>query len=157
MATGRLIAVELDPTSIGRAAPDIEHERKIAIADLMDEGRIDLPGESDGSYLLGLSLIDDKLAVSLNDQGGDCLAHSAMALPPIRKLVRDYFLVCDSYYAAVRTATPEQIEAIDMGRRSLHDEGSILLKERMEARMGLDFETARRLFTLVCALLWKGS
>jgi len=152
----RLIAVELDPASIGRGAPEVEHERKVAITDLMADGHIDPVGQAGGDYRLYLAVIDEKLTVSLDDQGGTRLAHSAVALAPIRKLVRDYFLICDSYYAALRTATPEQIEAIDMGRRSLHDEGSSLLKDRLAEQMGLDFDTARRLFTLVCALLWKG-
>jgi len=156
MASGRLIAVELDIASIGRGAPEVEHERKVAIADLVEDGRLDLLGREGGSYRMKGSLVDEKLTFTLLGGDEERLAQSALALAPVKKLVRDYFLICDSYYAALKTATPERIEAIDMGWRSLHDEGSTMLKERLEERIGLDFDTARRLFTLVCALLWKG-
>ena len=156
LTTGRLIAVELDPGSIGRGSQEVEHERQLAIADLMDEGRVETAGRSSGRYRMKLSLVDEKLGIAVLDEDGGRLAQSTVALPPLKKLVRDYFLICDSYYAALKTATPEQIEAIDMGRRSVHDEGSTMLRDRLQERMALDFETARRLFTLVCALLWKG-
>ena len=152
----RLVAVELDPGSIGRSSPDIEHERATAIYDLLDGNRFEPAGLPPGAFRLRLAINDGKLVFDIgreNDQGG--VTH-ILSLTPFRRLVQDYFLVCDSYYAAIRTATPSRIEAIDMGRRALHDEGSALLRDRLAGKIELDFETARRLFTLICALYRKG-
>jgi len=154
--TGRLIAVELDAASIGRSTADVEHERNIAIYDLIEDNRFVLPGHPTGGYRLHLSIRDNRLVFDIRDEADSPLVLHMLSLTPLRKIVKDYFLICDSYYAAIRTATPSQIETIDMGRRGVHDEGSRLLMQRLAGKIMVDFETARRLFTLVCALHWKG-
>ncbi|HKQ54379.1 MAG TPA: UPF0262 family protein [Methyloceanibacter sp.] len=152
----RLVAVILDEASIGRANRDVEHEREVAIYDLIESNRFEPLGHAGGPYALKISLVEQRLVleVMLAD-GAPVIAH-VLSLTPLRRVVRDYFMVCDSYYAAIRTATPSQIEAIDMGRRGLHNEGSELLVERLKDKIAVDFDTARRLFTLICALHWKG-
>lgn len=154
--TGRLVSVELDAASIGRSTADVEHERNIAIYDLIEDNRFVLPGHPTGGYRLHLSVRDNRLVFDVRDEQDQPLVLHLLSLTPLRKIVKDYFLICDSYYAAIRTATPSQIETIDMGRRGVHDEGSRLLMQRLAGKIIVDFETARRLFTLVCALHWKG-
>ena len=153
---GRLVAVELDGASIGRSTPDVDHERRIAIYDLIEDNRFVLPGHPVGPYRLHLAVRDGRLVFDVRDADDGPLVLHILSLTPLRKIVRDYFTICDSYYAAIRTATPSQIETIDMGRRGVHDEGSELLMQRLAGKIIVDFETARRLFTLVCALHWKG-
>lgn len=153
---GRLVAVELDAGSIVRSTPDVEHERRIAIYDLIEDNRFVLPGHAVGGYRLHLAVRDNRLVFDIRDAEDHPLVQHLLSLTPLRKIVRDYFTICDSYYAAIRTATPSQIETIDMGRRGIHDEGSQLLMDRLAGKILVDFETARRLFTLVCALHWKG-
>jgi uncharacterized protein (UPF0262 family) len=152
----RLVAITLDEDSIGRGTPDVEHERQIAIYDLLERNHFALQDHDGGPYALRLSVADGKLSlgVSLAD-GTPCMTH-ILSLTPLRRIVKDYFMICDSYYAAIRTATPSQIESIDMGRRSLHNEGSDLLINRLDGKIEVDFETARGLFTLISVLLWKG-
>lgn len=156
-STRRLVAVTLDQASIGRSNRDIEHERAIAIYDLIEENSFAPCGDTDaGPYLLNVSLADGRLVLEVSRQDGAPVVSHHLSLSPLRRVVKDYFLVCESYYSAIRTASPSQIEAIDMGRRGLHNEGSELLRERLKDKIELDFGTARRLFTLVCALHWKG-
>ncbi|MDE2579883.1 MAG: UPF0262 family protein [Hyphomicrobiales bacterium] len=154
--TNRLVAITLDESSIGRGTADQEHEREIAIYDLIDENTFGVPGVDRGPYTLGIALHDAKLALEIKTEGGDAIVAHILSLTPFRKILKDYFLVCESYYAAIRTATPAQIEAIDMGRRGLHNEGANLLAERLKGKIDTDMDTARRLFTLVTALHWKG-
>jgi uncharacterized protein (UPF0262 family) len=149
--TGRLVAVTLDESSIGRSSPDVEHERAVAIYDLIEENAFRPAGHEGGPYALNLRLVFD---IRLSD-GSPVIAH-LLSLAPFSRIVKDYFTVCDSYYAAIRGATPDRIEALDMARRSLHDEGSHVLMERLRRKVELDFGTARRLFTLVTVLHWKG-
>jgi uncharacterized protein (UPF0262 family) len=152
----RLVAVTLDENSIGRSSPDIEHERAVAIYDLLEENSFAPEGNARGPYKLNLGITGNRLVFDIrNAHDGPVMAH-LLSLTPLRRIVKDYFMICDSYYAAIRTATPERIEAIDMGRRALHDEGSQLLMERLKHKVAVDFETARRLFTLICVLHWKG-
>lgn len=153
---GRLVAIELDPGSIAPASADVEHERATAIYDLLEDNRFQLVGHEGDTFRLRLSMVENKLVFDLDDGDGGRLMTHILSLTPLRKVVRDYFLICDSYYAAIRSASAPQIEAIDMGRRGLHDEGSTILRERLDGKIAVDFETARRLFTLVCALHWKG-
>lgn len=152
----RLVDVELDD-SIGRSTPDVEHERAVAIFDLIEENCFHPVGDDkSGPYRLKLSLMDSKLIFSIGrEDGGDVVTH-ILSLTPFRKIVKDYFLICESYYEAIRSATPSQIEAIDMGRRGLHNEGSQTLQERLKGKIEMDMDTARRLFTLVCVLHWRG-
>jgi uncharacterized protein (UPF0262 family) len=152
----RLIDVELDE-SIGRSTPDIEHERAVAIFDLIEENSFQpTSDEGNGPYRLKLSLIDSKLVFAVSREDGTPVVTHILSLTPFRRIVKDYFLICESYYAAIRSATPSQIEAIDMGRRGLHNEGSQTLKERLSGKIDIDFNTARRVFTLVCVLHWRG-
>ena len=152
----RLVAVTLDESSIGRSGPDIEHERAVAIYDLIEENSFQPAGNARGPFKLHLSITGNRLVFDIrNAHDGPVMAH-LLSLTPLRRIVKDYFLICDSYYEAIRTATPDRIEALDMGRRALHDEGSQLLMERLKNKVTVDFETARRLFTLICVLHWKG-
>lgn len=153
---GRLISVEIDEASVVRSTPDVEHERAVAIYDLVEDNRFRPSGHVGGEYRLKISIAEQKLVLAIADGEARPVAMHILSLTPLRRLVRDYFLICDSYYAAIRTASPSKIEAIDMGRRGLHDEGSTVLRERLKDKIDIDFETARRLFTLVCALHWKG-
>jgi uncharacterized protein (UPF0262 family) len=152
----RLVAVELDEESIARSTPDIEHERAVAIYDLIEENEFEPLGDDAGPYRLRLSLVEKRLVFSVASEGGDPVVTHILSLTPLRKVVKDYFLICESYFEAIKTATPSQIEAIDMGRRGVHNEGSRILMERLEGKIRVDMQTARRLFTLVCALHWKG-
>lgn len=152
----RLIDVELDET-IGQSTPDIEHERAVAIFDLIEENSFSPVGDSAGGpYRLCLSLVEKRLIFTITRENGELVATHILSLSPLRKIVKDYFLICESYYAAIRSATPSRIEAIDMGRRGLHNEGSQTLMNRLEGKIDIDFDTARRLFTLVCVLHWRG-
>ncbi|MFM2423062.1 MAG: hypothetical protein RL291_1592 [Pseudomonadota bacterium] len=155
--TDRLIAVDLDAASIARAHPNIDHERQVAIYDLLEENRFAVNGRKDGPYRLLLGIVEDRLsfAVSPAEKPGEPYTF-VLSLTPFRRVVKDYILICDSYYQAIKTAPPSRIQAIDMGRRGLHDEGSRLLTERLEGKITLDHDTSRRLFTLIVALHWKG-
>lgn len=151
----RLIAVTLDDSSIGRAAPDIEHERAVAIYDLIEENSFALKDQP-GPYRLLLSHADKRLVFDVRSEAGEPLVTHILSLTPFRKVVKDYFLICESYHQAIRSGSPSRIEAIDMGRRGVHNEGSQVLKDRLAGKIEVDFNTARRLFTLVCALQWRG-
>lgn len=154
-STRRLCDVVLDET-IGRATPDVEHERAVAIFDLIEENVFEPVGHADGPYQLNLSLVDSRLVFSILSERGEQIATHILSLTPFRRIVKDYFLICESYYEAIRTSSPSQIEAIDMGRRGVHNEGSQTLMDRLKGKIDMDFDTARRLFTLVCVLHWRG-
>jgi uncharacterized protein (UPF0262 family) len=155
-AARRLVAITLDEGSIGRSNADVEHERAVAIYDLLEENVFAPTGHDGGPYTLHLGISENRLAFDIRLSDGTALIVHMLSLTPFRKIVKDYFLVCESYYQAIRTALPSQIEAIDMGRRGLHDEGSRLLMDRLAGKVEVDFDTARRLFTLICVLHWKG-
>lgn len=157
MAKGdfRLCDVVLDET-IGRSTPDVEHERAVAIFDLIEENSFEPVGHAGGPYRLLLSLVDSKLVFSIRTEAGENVATHILSLTPFRRIIKDYFMICESYYEAIRSSTPSQIEAIDMGRRGIHNEGSQTLMDRLSGKINLDFDTARRLFTLVCVLYWRG-
>jgi uncharacterized protein (UPF0262 family) len=152
----RIVAVTLDEESIGRSGPDIEHERAIAIYDLVEQNLFAPEGVDDGPFTLHLSITGNRLVFDIKREDGAPVIAHLLSLTPFRRIVKDYFMICDSYYQAIRTATPDRIEAIDMGRRGIHDEGSRTLQERLKGKVRVDFETARRLFTLICVLHWKG-
>ncbi len=152
----RLISVTLDENSIGRGSADQEHERAIAVYDLIEENSFALIGHAGGPYALSISLMDAKLVFDVRDQNGGSVITHILSLTPFKRILKDYFMICDAYYAAIRTATPSRIEAIDMGRRGLHNEGAQLLAERLKGKIDTDSDTARRLFTLITALHWKG-
>ena len=155
-STQRLVKITLDEGSIGRSGPDIEHERAVAIYDLLEDNAFAPVDHDGGPYALHLSITENRLVFDIRLEDGTPLMAHLLSLTPLRRIVKDYFLICDSYYKAIRTATPSQIEAIDMGRRGLHNEGSELLMERLKEKISVDFDTARRLFTLICVLHWKG-
>jgi uncharacterized protein (UPF0262 family) len=155
-ARNRLVSVSLDEASISRGAADQEHERQIAIYDLIDENSFALPGRDAGPYGLKIALQDAKLVLEIADENGTPLVAHIISLSPFRGLLKDYFMICESYYAAIRTAMPSQIEAIDMGRRAIHNEAAEVLLERLKGKIECDRDTARRIFTLVVALHWKG-
>jgi uncharacterized protein (UPF0262 family) len=152
----RLISVTLDEESIGRSNPDVEHERKIAIYDLLEQNSFTPVGRHHGPYALHLSINGNRLVFDIRREDGAHVVAHLFSLTPLRRIVKDYYLICDSYYQAIRTATPDKIEAIDMSRRSLHNEGSRILMDRLKDKVRIDIDTARRLFTLICVLHWKG-
>ncbi|MEL7428782.1 MAG: UPF0262 family protein [Pseudomonadota bacterium] len=153
----RLVDIVLDDASIGRATPDVEHERAVAIFDLIEENTFH-PVNDDvgGPYKLVLSVMESRLVFNISRENGEQVVVHMLSLTPFKKVIKDYFLICESYYEAIRTSTPSQIEAIDMGRRGLHNEGSQTLNERLKGKIEIDFDTARRLFTLICVLHWRG-
>jgi uncharacterized protein (UPF0262 family) len=155
-STQRLVKVTLDEGSIGRSSSDIEHERAVAIYDLLEDNSFAPVDHEGGPYALHLSISENRLVFDIRNEDGTPVMAHLFSLTPLRRIVKDYFLICDSYYKAIRTSTPSQIEAIDMGRRGLHNEGSELLMERLKEKIAVDFDTARRLFTLICVLHWKG-
>jgi len=152
----RLVKVTLDEGSIGRSSQDIEHERAVAIYDLLEDNSFAPLDHDGGPYALHLSIAENRLVFDIRNEDGTPVMAHLFSLTPLRRIVKDYFLICDSYYKAIRTSTPSQIEAIDMGRRGLHNEGSELLMERLKEKIASDFDTARRLFTLIGVLHWKG-
>lgn len=155
-ATGKLVNVVLDEGSIARSTQDVEHDRAVAIYDLLEENSFQ-PQEADaGEFDLKLSLVERKLVMEINTATGAPIVTHVLSLSPLRRIIKDYDLICESYYEAIRHSTPSQIEAIDMGRRGVHNEAAQILKERLEGKVEIDMPTARRLFTLVYALQLKG-
>src|SRR5947207_4035955 len=152
----RIVAVTIDQERMGRSGPDIEHERAIAIDDLIEKNLFAPEGADKGPFTLLIGITGNRLMFDIRRENGTPVVAHLLSLTPFRRIVKDYFMICDSYYEAIRTATPDKIEAIDMGRRGIHDEGSRTLQERLKGKVRVDFETARRLFTLICVLHWKG-
>lgn len=155
-------ALTLDAASIKPGNPNIEHEREVAIYDILESNHFELVGRDDGPYELVIGVADDKLvftatpAKATNAAQDSGTAVITVPMLPLRRVIKDYFLVCESYFDAIRNAPPSRIQQIDVGRRALHDEGATLLSERLGGRISLDATTARRLFTLACALHWRG-
>lgn len=152
----RLSSIVLDPKSLGRANSNIEHEREVAIFDLLDGNVFAVDGADLGPYKLNLSVAEDRLLFTATTEDDSEVAQHSVPLTTLKRIIKDYFLVCESYYEAVRSAPPARIQAIDVSRRSLHGEGSKELSERLAPKITVDDDTARRLFTLVCSLHWKG-
>jgi len=148
----RLIDVTLDEGSLAPASTNAEHERRIALFDLKESNSFAVIGEDKGPYQLSIAHIEGRFAFDVMDEAGERVVLHYLATSVMRKLVKDYTLICESYHNAIRTASPSQIEAIDMGRRGLHNDAAEILQSALEDRFALDLETARRLFTLVCAL-----
>ena len=156
LTRNRLIEITLDQKSLGRVNANIEHEREVAIFDILDGNAFAVDGIDQGPYKLNLSVIEDRLVLMIvTESDAEVLQHQ-IALTPLKRIMKDYFLVCESYYEAVRTAPPARIQAIDVSRRALHDEGSLVLREKLASQIIVDDDTSRRLFTLVCSLHWKG-
>ena len=146
----RLESIEIDELSLAPATRDVEHERQVAIFDLLEENSFQPEGAEHGPYALKISLQDGRLALDITAEAFE--RRHLLSMTPFKSIIRDYFMICESYYDAIRHAAPSQIEAVDMGRRGLHNEGSEKLRERLEGKIALDLDTARRLFTLICAL-----
>ena len=154
--TSRLVNISLDERTVVRRNADVEHERAVAIFDLLEENHFALAGDRTGPYSLHLSVQENRLLFDVRDEAEQPIETVALPLAPFRRIVKDYFVVCESYFDAIKTSSPSKIEAIDMGRRGLHNEGSEILRERLDGRIEVDFDTARRLFTLLCVLHVRG-
>ena len=157
----RITQIELDDANLPPPTPEIAQERKVAIYDLLENNTFILPQREDrsvpeGPYRLGLSIRDKRLVFDVNTEGDEKAAEFHLSLSPFRQVVKDYFQICESYFEAVKTLPPSQIETIDMARRGIHNEGSRVLQERLEGKVELDADTARRLFTLICVLHYGG-
>jgi uncharacterized protein (UPF0262 family) len=152
----RIVKIALDERSVVRRNADIEHERAVAIFDLIEENSFAPAGDLAGPFHLNLGLEENRLILEIRSTAEEPLERVTLPLTPFRGIIKDYFLICESYYQAIRTASPSRIEAIDMGRRGLHNEGSELLRERLADKVAIDLDTARRLFTLICVLHIRG-
>ena len=155
----RIIAIDIDDSGLPPPTAEIEQERRVAIFDLLEENSFVLPARADrpvpeGPYRLSLSIRERRLVFDISTEAGDPAAEFHLSLGPFRQVVKDYFQICESYYTAVRTQPPSQIETVDMARRGIHDEGARTLQERLEGKAEVDRPTARRLFTLICVLHW---
>jgi uncharacterized protein (UPF0262 family) len=152
----RLSAITLDERSVVHRSRAIEQEREVAIFDILEQNSFRLEGSDHGPYHLTLGLEENRLVLDVALEDGTPHGKVHLSLTPLRKVVKDYFLVCENYYKAIRTAPPYQIEALDMARKTLHDEGAHELQARLDGKVQTDFDTARRLFTLVCVLQMRG-
>ncbi|MFW8636729.1 UPF0262 family protein [Cribrihabitans pelagius] len=157
----RISHIELDDRNLPPPTPEIEQERKVAIYDLIEDNTFVLPGKEgrgapEGPYHLGLAIRDKRLVFDVNTEDGGKAAEFHLSLSPFRQVVKDYYQICESYFTAVKTLPPSQIETIDMARRGIHNEGSRVLQERLEGKAEVDADTARRLFTLICVLHFGG-
>lgn len=158
---GKIIEIVLDDSALPPPTPEIEQERKVAMFDLLEENSFDLPAREgrdapDGPYKLGLSIRQKRLVFEISTQDSGSAGEFHLSLGPFRQVVKDYFQICESYFDAVKTAAPSQIETIDMARRGIHNEGARILQERLEGKADVDNDTARRLFTLICVLHFGG-
>ena len=153
-----IVDIELVQSSLLRKLPEVEHEREVAIFDLLEKNKFKLNGDniSIGPYKLRLSFKDGNITFLVSNKDNEFIKNVILSIKPFRRLIKDYFLVCESYYDAIKTMSPKQIEAIDMGRRSLHNEGAEILKDRMSKHVEIDASTARRFFTLLCVLQIRG-
>lgn len=154
--SARIISIRLDSASIVRWSREVEHERQVAVFDLLECNTFELVNGFCGPYQVELSLREANLIFTVDDANGANRCEITLSMRPFRRLIKDYFMICESYFQAIRTASPSRIEAIDMGRRGLHNEGAEKLAEALEGKIRLDSETARRLFTLVCVLHVRG-
>lgn len=154
--TKRIASIVLDEASVVRRTPEIEHERKVAIFDLLEENTFAPVGSEGGPYSLHLAIEENRLVFDIRNEAEDPHGKVILSLSPFRKIIKDYFLICESYYEAIRSASPSKIESIDMGRRGLHNEGAELLTARLDGKITIDHDTSRRLFTLICVLHMKG-
>lgn len=152
----RIVDIQLDHGSIIRWSREVDHERQVAIFDLLENNSFALVDGFAGPYRIELSLREANLIITVTDDDGGERTEISLSTRPFRKLIKDYFLICESYFDAIRTATPSRIEAIDMGRRGLHNDGAAQLVEALEGKIRIDEETARRLYTLICVLHIRG-
>ncbi|MEE8351631.1 MAG: UPF0262 family protein [Rhodospirillales bacterium] len=149
----RIVSIFLDEKSVVRRAAHVEHERKVAVYDLLEENYFAPVDDDAGPYTLRLSIEENRLVFDVwNEEDSVALIKFSLPLNTFRRIVKDYFMVCESYFEAIKTAPPSRIESLDMGRRGLHNEGSDILRERLKDKVEIDRATARRLFTLLCVL-----
>ena len=156
MSDQKMVGIFLDERSVVSRSAQVDHERKVAIYDLIQENSFKRAGDFPGPYNLYLSIAENRLIFDVRDTGDNELTRFVQPLSSLRAVIKDYFMVCDSYYRAIKISTPSKIEAIDMGRRSLHNEGAKILQERLAQKVEIDTHTARRLFTLICVLHIRG-
>ncbi len=155
----KLVSIEIDDKGLAPPTPEIEQERKVAIFDLLEDNSFTLPERDgrdvpEGPFKLSLAIRERRLVFDLDTESGEKAAEFHLSLGPFRQVVKDYFQICESYFDAVKMMPPSQIEAIDMARRGIHNEGARVLQERLEGKAVIDIDTARRLFTLICVLHW---
>lgn len=151
----RLVEVTLDEATIPRGVADRDHERAVAIFDLVEDNSFGVPGRDEGPYRLRIAQSESRLNFEVRSHSGESVVEFSVSMTPFRPLLKDYFLVCETYYSAIRTASPRQIEAIDRERSALHNEGAALVAARFADKVDIDEATSRRLFTLISALHWK--
>ncbi len=154
--TRRLAGIALDEASLVRRSPEVEHERAVAIFDLLENNDFALSNGAGGPYRLRLGVQENRLVFDVRGEDDERRGEVRLSLTPFRSVIRDYFTIRETYYEAIKTASPSRIETIDMGRRSLHDEGADILRERLAGKIDMDTDTARRLFTLICVLHMRG-
>ncbi|MGR3493245.1 MAG: UPF0262 family protein [Shimia sp.] len=152
----KIIAITLDDSALPPPTPEIEQERRVAMFDLLEENSFALPGRAEGPYKLNLAIRDRRLVLDILTEAEAKAAEFQLSLSPFRQVVKDYFQICESYFEAVKTMPPSQIETIDMARRGIHNEGAVILAERLDGKAQVDHDTARRLFTLICVLHFGG-
>jgi uncharacterized protein (UPF0262 family) len=157
--TNRICQIDIDERGLKATTPAIEQERRVAIFDLLEENSFGLPAREgrpapDGPYQLFLAIREGRLVFDISTESGGRIGEFHLSLGPFRQVVKDYFQICESYFEAVKRLPPSQIEAIDMARRGIHNEGARVLQERLEGKADVDTATARRLFTLICVLHW---
>ncbi len=155
----RICAIDIDESGLAPATPAIEQERRVAVFDLLEENSFGLPAREGreippGPYRLNLAIRDGRLVFAISTEAGAAVGEFHLSLGPFRQVVKDYFQICESYFEAVKRLPPSQIEAIDMARRGIHNEGASILQERLEGKADVDTATARRLYTLICVLHW---
>lgn len=151
-----IVKVALDEKTVIKRSPDIEHERRVALYDLMEENHFRLTSGAEGPFHITMGMQEGRLALAVSDGEDNPIEELQMPMMPMKKIIKDYFTVCESYFQAIRSASPSQIESIDMGRRGLHNEAAEMMRERLQDRVEMDLDTARRLFTLVCVLQIRG-
>jgi len=157
MADPSIASLDLDEKTVLRRSPEIEHERAVAIFDILEENRFAPIGHDGGPYDLKLSIEDrQRLVLDIQPREGEPVERVTLSVTPFRRIVKDYFQICESYFDAIKRLSPSQIETVDMARRGLHNEGSVLLSERLRDKIDMDQDTARRLFTLICVLHIRG-
>ena len=153
----RIAHIEIDDSALPPPTPEIEQERRVAVFDLLEDNEFSVPGkDTEGPFNLALAIRDKRLVFEIGTESGESVAEFHLSLGPFRQVVKDYFQICESYLEAVKRLPPSQIEAIDMARRGIHNEGARVLQERLEDKVAMDYDTARRLFTLICVLHFGG-
>lgn len=154
--SNRIISIDIDETALPAPSPEVDQERNVAVYDLLEENSFSIPraAEFPGPYRLALSIRDGRLVFGVSNEAGEKVAEFHLSMGPFRQVVKDYYQICESYFEAVKRLPPSHIEAIDMARRGIHNEGARVLQERLDGKAVVDTATARRLFTLICVMHW---